>query len=588
MANADKHVRWLPFVLVIIAVLFRLPGLQRVPPLLNQDEASRGYDAWCLLETGADRHGQSWPLFLESFGPGDYTAALTTYLTIPFVALLGPSATAMRLPDAICGVGTVLLLFFWLRRRAGIPTGMLAAAALAFDPWHIALSRTAHESGFTPFFFVFSMMAMEFAGLLPDSFRRDEEEGGMDSSVTKAVACSPWRRTIWGFIAGLMMGAYAWAYPATRLFAPLFCIAVLVIYARGYITFFKTGVARRVLAFAFLGLVLGTSPLWTTAIRHPEYLAARAGATLLVHQGISTMEVVVGFLTNYAANLNPRYWFVQADEMSGASIPGVGQHLIVLAPLWLIGVVRILVRFKQSRWSRLLVAWFILYPVPAAVCADWNPHPMRTVAGMILFPIIVAIGGRWLVERLATLSRPIRRTTAIAAILALLANVGYFAKAYYIRFPEVAGPGYQNGLVRAIAYVAESQRNAGYVLVTNESNQPYIYALLYEPISPKELIRSPAIICEGPKGFHQVLTVGRYLFAPSDPTNFPESGRRFRSLYEEFTARGEGFLIETERTASRGEYARVLYSSRIGGGSSSSKWNYVVHRRLPAGAESGP
>jgi 4-amino-4-deoxy-L-arabinose transferase-like glycosyltransferase len=106
-AWADKRRRWMLAGILAVAALLRLPGLETVPPPLNQDEASRGYDAWSILETGADRHGVRWPFFLESFGTGDFTAALTTYLTVPFVAVLGPTTLAMRLPDAILVVLTV-------------------------------------------------------------------------------------------------------------------------------------------------------------------------------------------------------------------------------------------------------------------------------------------------------------------------------------------------------------------------------------------------------------------------------------------------------------------------------------------------
>src|SRR5207244_4040061 len=127
-------------------------ALDRAPPELYHDEASRGVDAWYILQTGADRHGQPWPFFLESFGPGDFTAALSTYLTIPFIAAMGRSAIAIRLPDALLGVATVGLLYLWIRRQLGAPIGLLAAAILAADPWHIELCRTGHEAGFAPFF----------------------------------------------------------------------------------------------------------------------------------------------------------------------------------------------------------------------------------------------------------------------------------------------------------------------------------------------------------------------------------------------------------------------------------------------------
>ncbi|MBK8271252.1 MAG: hypothetical protein IPK83_24210, partial [Planctomycetes bacterium] len=106
-------------IVLVTAALLRLPGLNHLPPPLNQDEASRLYDAWSLLETGTDRHGDAWPMFLKSFGEGDYTASLTTILTIPFVSMLGPTQWAVRLPDALCGVVTIWLVFLLIRRMIG-------------------------------------------------------------------------------------------------------------------------------------------------------------------------------------------------------------------------------------------------------------------------------------------------------------------------------------------------------------------------------------------------------------------------------------------------------------------------------------
>ena len=50
------------------AALFRLPMLGEVPNGLFLDEASRGYDAYALLVTGADQYGV--PLAAVRRGPG--------------------------------------------------------------------------------------------------------------------------------------------------------------------------------------------------------------------------------------------------------------------------------------------------------------------------------------------------------------------------------------------------------------------------------------------------------------------------------------------------------------------------------------
>ena len=73
--------------MLLVAALLRLPMLGQVPNGLFLDEASRGYDAYALLLTGADQYGVRWPLFAE--GLDDYTPTLYTLLVVPVVAVLG-------------------------------------------------------------------------------------------------------------------------------------------------------------------------------------------------------------------------------------------------------------------------------------------------------------------------------------------------------------------------------------------------------------------------------------------------------------------------------------------------------------------
>ncbi len=524
--------RWaLPAILIVAAAL-RLPGLGAVPPPLSADEASRGYDAWAILETGADRHGQRWPLFLESFGPGDHTAALTTYLTIPFVAMLGPTPTAMRLPDAMLGVATVWLLFVWLRRHAGAAVALAAAAILATDPWHVAITRTAHESGFAPFFLVIGLLALGRSGVLPT-----DEDGGEAPPSSRAA-------TGWAALGGVMFAFHTWVYPATRLFTPLLCVALVIVYRKHVLTMLRSKPARITLCGLACGLLLGALPMIVTAVTHPERLAARAGATLLDFGEQGPMDVVQGVAVNLAANLDPRYLFLRSDEMSGASIPGVGQHLLVLAPLFVAGLVRMIVGWRKRPWYRLLIVWLVLYPIPAAICSDWIPHPLRTVGGMLVFPIIAAMGGVGLVSIAASL-RPVLRRTVIGIFAAAVAgNLAHFAHAYFIELEPGARAAYQADFVDAVRFTADLADSADFVLVTNHVNQPYVYILLYGPIPPGQYAVAKKVVVEGPRGFHQVLRVGKVFFSPTDS---PEAVRRFQDVWATLPPNAEGLVIDIDR-----------------------------------------
>src|SRR3989338_7228573 len=72
--------------IIILAALLRLLWLGSIPAGIYADEASSGYDAFSLLHTGSDRHGEFLPLLFRSFG--DYIPPVYNYSIIPFAALL--------------------------------------------------------------------------------------------------------------------------------------------------------------------------------------------------------------------------------------------------------------------------------------------------------------------------------------------------------------------------------------------------------------------------------------------------------------------------------------------------------------------
>ena len=83
-------------------------------PALNADEASIGYDAYSLIQTGKDQHGNPWPISFQSFN--DYKPGLLVYLVLPFVKTLGLNVWAVRVPGALAGVGTVLVLYLLVKQ----------------------------------------------------------------------------------------------------------------------------------------------------------------------------------------------------------------------------------------------------------------------------------------------------------------------------------------------------------------------------------------------------------------------------------------------------------------------------------------
>ena len=76
-----------PLLILLFAVgaLVRLWYAGGIPPGLNQDEASVGYDAYAILHYGIDRNGASLPVHLIAWGSGQN--ALYAYFSMPFIYL---------------------------------------------------------------------------------------------------------------------------------------------------------------------------------------------------------------------------------------------------------------------------------------------------------------------------------------------------------------------------------------------------------------------------------------------------------------------------------------------------------------------
>jgi 4-amino-4-deoxy-L-arabinose transferase-like glycosyltransferase len=130
--------------ITIVAIILRFWDLGSVPPSLDWDEASWGYNAYSVIQTGRDEYGKLLPVVVRSLN--DYKPALYMYLIIPFVWAMGLTDTAVRSANAIFGVLTVITTYFLayeLFKRRSI--ALISSFLMAISPWSIQFSRFAHE-----------------------------------------------------------------------------------------------------------------------------------------------------------------------------------------------------------------------------------------------------------------------------------------------------------------------------------------------------------------------------------------------------------------------------------------------------------
>src|SRR3989344_5970549 len=138
------------FWIFLLALVLRLYNLSEVPYGFHADEAKVGWNAYSFLKTGADDWGNKFPLHYNTFG--DFRPTGIIYLTVPSIAIFGLNEFAVRLPGALAGALTVVILYLFIRELVRgtklftSPFPLFTATMLTLSPWHITLSRATSEA----------------------------------------------------------------------------------------------------------------------------------------------------------------------------------------------------------------------------------------------------------------------------------------------------------------------------------------------------------------------------------------------------------------------------------------------------------
>lgn len=370
----------------ILGLSIRLILLGDIPDGFTPDEASQGYSAYSLLQTGRDEWGTSWPLLsFRSFL--DYKAPLQTYLMIPSIAVFGLNQFAVRLPSAIFGslaIFAVYILATELFHKRKV--GLYAAITFALTPWTMQFSRMALEANLISFFFPLGLWAF-LKGLRNSRFL---------------------------ILTSLSWGLSLYAYHSVKLFLPLFCLGLLIIC--------RNELAR----ISFKQLIL---PLFIFAVLVvPVYMSAVFGHTSsrggdLLVTNLSDKELITinnsqfysplnklvpflpkilsnritysvdKFIENYVSYLTPNFWFTNGgSETTYAIVPNSG-----LLNLWQLPFIALAVYFLIRRLSdhpqvtKILCLWLFLSPLPAAITKE-GFRPNRASMFLGFWAILTAFG----------------------------------------------------------------------------------------------------------------------------------------------------------------------------------------------------
>jgi 4-amino-4-deoxy-L-arabinose transferase-like glycosyltransferase len=363
---------------------FYARGAATNPPGFFIDESSVAYNAHTISESGADEHGESFPLYFRAFG--DYKNPVYVYLLAAVFRLTGPSITAARLLSAALGVLTALVLGLLGERLSGrAAVGLLVGLTALLTPWLFELSRLVVEVAAYPLAVALFLVCL----------RRASRRDAWPLADALAVA--------------LTLALLTYTYSIGRLLAPLLALGLLL--------FAATRARMRSVLKTLALYALTLAPLFVFNFRHPGALTERFKLITYVGAQGGYAHDAFEFVKHYAANMSPWAFAVTGDPndynivgVNGAPLVLVATLALALAGLWL--AVR---AARRDAWWRFVLYGLAVSFVPASLTNEYV-HALRLAPVPVFLVVLTVPAFAWLLEE----GRSRRSTRARRAALAVL------------------------------------------------------------------------------------------------------------------------------------------------------------------------
>ncbi|OGM57813.1 hypothetical protein A3A50_02255 [Candidatus Woesebacteria bacterium RIFCSPLOWO2_01_FULL_38_20] len=474
-------------IVIVIAGILRLWNLGNIPPHLTPDEASLGYNAYSILKTGRDEYGTLLPVIFKSFG--DYKPGLYVYLTVPSVAVFGLNEFAVRLPSAIAGILTIMLLYKISKILFNEKIGLLAACLAVINPWLIHFSRGAWEANIS--------LTLTLAGIyfFLTSFKDQKK------LIVSAI-----------FFALTLV-----TYQGAKLSTGIVIIILAVIYFKQILVF-----NRRYLLLGFISGILISFPiifsLFSGKVGRLEVFSIssyrRPGAYLQnqLNQGnekagslsyylfhSEVFNTFRGITGRYFNHFSGRFLFFEGDWQNPRhSPPNQGEFLFADIILIILGLI-ILVKkglgkdpsTSSGQESIFILLWLVLAPLPAALSRD-SVHAIRSLNMAIPIIIISSFGLVYIFENIN--KARVLRLVSFGFFIFYILNFVYYLDTYFIHLPKHDSQLWDYGYKQIVETVTPIQNNYKTIKVQQSFAQPYIYFLFFQKYDPAKYQKQAKLV----------------------------------------------------------------------------------------------
>ncbi len=529
---------YLALILILVLSFFlRFCKITQIPPSLNWDEVSIGYNAYSILKTGKDEWNQVFPVHFKAYG--EYKLPVQIYASIPGIYFLGLNELGIRITPIIYGTLTVLIIFFLGKELfASELAGLVAAFLLGISPWHIQLTRASFESSFATFFVVLGIW------FFIKGFKNQK----------------------WFIISMIPFALSVFTYNSARIFTPLFLFFVLVIYRKKLIEFKKIVLISLLL---FTILLIPLAPFLLSGERSARYKLVsvtddpglvprinenRGRSKLpqplprLIHNKITYVAFYIS--RNYLAHFSPQFLFISGAPHKQHHVQNMGELYLFQAPFLALGLIGLF--YLKHRFKNLLLSWLFLAFIPVAITGDSIPHALRTLIAAPVYQLICGLGLIFSLRWFRKFSCSLKIVLSLVFITVIMVSFAYYLYNYYQIYPIAYSRDWQYGYKQVVEYIAKHQNEYDEIVFTRHYGEPHMFTLFYLNYDPAKYQNNPNLIRYETHDWVWVLKFDKYYFP-----DLGDKGTEFSDIVKAnpgkkllFVGRGGDFPKEIPRLLS--------------------------------------
>jgi len=474
--NALKKYKLL-IAILILASFLRIWGLSEVPVSLFGDELDVGYHAYSILKTGKDYFGNSWPIHFQSLA--ERRTPFYLYSAVPTVAIWGISPLGVRLPAAIFGILSIWIIYLLVKKILKHQTrgansesiALVAAAVLAFSPWHIQYSRAGFE--------VTLLLLLLLLGLY--LFFRSLKEAK------------------WLWLSAVSFALTPWVYSTAKLFTPLLLLFLALVWRREILNFGKKYLIWAILALAVVGGPIAISTIYGGGAERFEYVSVFSDPTTEPEVGVNRqvdarmrgeageglqptlLDRVIhnkftfwggNILNNYFQPFSTDFLFNKGDLNLRHSIEGIGQFYRIEAVALILGLVLFFSRFRDKKVKLLIAFWILAGVIPAAITRDGGRHATRLI---LILPPLIFLMSYGLVEGVGLLKPQLRKLSLLVYFGIWILSFGFYMHNLLVHNPWFSERWWHAGWREAIQSVKSLEKNYENVVISMAGEPAWIF-----------------------------------------------------------------------------------------------------------------